>query len=96
MATERDQRGQIFTVEDGIVVVEWYDFGEDVAFEFAVQLRFDPVAQHTLATALGLPTSVSLSALLQTLEDTFSTYHAVRVFADKNDIPYELRRDLMP
>jgi len=33
MSKHDNSRGQIFTVEDGVVVIEHYHFGEDVAYE---------------------------------------------------------------
>jgi len=89
-------RGQIFTVEDGVVVVEWYSFGEDVAYEFAVQVRFDQTGQTRLAAELDLPKTPAPETLVDILEERFGSYHAVREFADNKGVPYELRRDMQP
>ena len=90
------QRGQIFKAEDDVVVVEWYDFGEDVAYEFAVQLRFDAANQAKLADALGMSEEIQPPLLADTLKDRFGNYWAVRQFADERDIPYEVARDFQP
>jgi hypothetical protein len=89
-------RGQIFTVEDGVVVVEWYDFGEDVDYEFAVQVRLDQTGQMQIATALDLPGASDPQALMEILKERLGSYFAVREFADAKGISYELRRDLQP
>lgn len=89
-------RGQIFSVEDGNVVVEWYHFGENVAYEFAVQLWLDQSGQSQFARALGLSEGLGPDAMCDVLKKHFSSYFAVREFADANAVPYELRRDLRP
>lgn len=98
MEIERDTntRGQIFTVENGMVVVEWYSFGEDVAYEFAVQVRLDQTGQTQIATALDLPDTPAPETLMHILKERFGSYFAVRKFADANGVPYELRRDMQP
>jgi hypothetical protein len=93
---EPKERGQIFTVEDDVVVVEYYHFGEDVAYEFAVQVRLDEDGQAKMATALGLPDPPTPDTLLKLLKDRFRTHDAVRAYADANDVPYELKRDMQP
>ena len=91
-----NQRGQIFSVEDGIVVVEWYSFGDDVAYEFAKQVRFDPAGQAQFAVALGFAEAVEPSTLASILKDRFGSYWAVREFADANGIPYAVKTDMQP
>lgn len=89
-------RGQIFTVEDGTVVVEHYSFGEDVAYEYAVQVRFDVSGQAAMASALQLAEPHTPEMLLKVLKDRFGSYQAVRAFADEHGIAYEHRRDFQP
>lgn len=98
MEIQRDTntRGQIFTVEDGIIVVEWYCFGEDVAYEFAVQVRLNQTGQTQIATALDLPNTPAPETLMGILQERFGSYFAVRKFADIKGVSYELRRDLWP
>jgi hypothetical protein len=93
---ETNERGQIFTVEDDAVVVEHYHFGEDVAYEFAVQVRLDQNGQALMATALDLPDTTTPDVLLNILKDRFRSHQAVRDFADAHDVPYELKRDMRP
>lgn len=89
-------RGQIFTVEDGIVVVEYYHFGEDVLYEFAEQVRLDQTGQVQMAKALGLTGVIDPQVLAQVLKDKFVTYYAVRDFADGNGVGYQHSRDFSP
>ena len=89
-------RGQIFSVEEGMVVVEWYHFGENVAYEFAVQLRLDQRGQSQFAKALGLSEGLGPDALCDVLKKHFGSYFAVREFADANAVTYELRREMRP
>ena len=91
-----DQRGQIFTVEDGVVVVEWYHFGEDVAYEFAVQIRFDQTGQAQIAAAMHLTDAPAPDTLMSILKERFGSYQAVRDFADAKGVPYEAPRDMQP
>ncbi len=86
----------IFAVENGIVVVEYYHFGENVAYEYTVQVRLNQVGQAAMATALDLPDTPAPDKLLMVLKDRFSTYDAVRDFADAHAVPYELARDFQP
>jgi hypothetical protein len=89
-------KGHTFIVEDGAVVADYYHFGADVDYEFAVQIRFGPDAQERLAELLVLAQQVSPDALAEALRDRFGTYYATRDFADENGISYEARRDMWP
>jgi len=89
-------RGQIFSVEDGVVVVEYYHFGEDVLYEFAEQIRFDETGQTEIARLIGRSDIRDPDSLATALKDKFVTHYAVRDFADEHGIPYEHRRDLNP
>ena len=91
-----DQRGQIFTVEDGVVVVEWYSFGEDVAYEFAKQIRLNHVGQTQMSAALGITDVPEPEVLKDILKDRFGSYWAVREFADANAVSYEAKTDMWP
>ena len=94
--TSDGSRGQIFSAEDGEVVAEFYHFGEDADYEFAVQVRFDAVGQAQLAGLLGLESAPEPEALAALLKARFVTYYAVRDFADKNGVPYTHQRDFQP
>jgi hypothetical protein len=93
---DRNQRGQIFTAEDGVVVVEWYHFGEDVAYEYADQLLFDQAGQGQIAAVLGIIDMPTPEALKDILKERFGSYQAVRDFADGNTIPYKVKTDMWP
>lgn len=90
------QRGQIFTVEGGVIVVEWYHFGEDVAYEYADQLLFDHVGQTQISAALGIVDAPEPEALKDALKGRFGSYQAVREFADANAVSYEAKTDMWP
>ena len=96
MTPSNSNKGHTFIVEDGAVVADYYHFGADVDYEFAVQIRFGPDAQERLAELLGLGQRVSPDALAEALRDRFGTYYVTRDFADENGIGYEERRDMWP
>ena len=85
-----------FAVENGIVVTEYYHFGENVAYEYAMQVRLDQSGQAAIAKALGLSDTPAPEALCMILKDRFITYDAVREYADAHAVPYELVRDFQP
>jgi len=95
-APANSNKGHTFIVEDGVVVADYYHFGADVDYEFAVQIRFGPDAQERLAELLVLAQPVSPDALAEALRDRFGSYYATRDFADGNGISYEARRDMWP
>lgn len=89
-------RGQIFTLEGDMLVVEHYHFGDNVAYEYAEQVRFDRSSQGQIAAAIDLPDSVEPEILLQRLKEQFGTQSAVRDFADAHAITYDLKTDFQP
>lgn len=91
-----NERGQIFTVEGAEVVVEYYHFGEDVAYEYAVQLRFDDSGQTQMKVALDLPATTKPQELAAMLKSRFKTYDAVHDFADANCVAYQRQTDFQP
>ena len=93
---EKNERGQIFTVEGDEVVVEYYHFGEDVAYEYAAQLRFDGWGQKQMAAALDLSATTKPVELSATLQTHFRTYDRVRDFADANGVAYRAHTDFQP
>lgn len=93
---DNPNKGHTFVVDNGIVVADYYHFGEDVDYEFAVQIRFDQPAQDRMAELLELTRPVSPLALAEALRDRFGSYYATRDFADENGISYEARRDMWP
>jgi hypothetical protein len=94
--SETNTRGQIFTIEDDVLVVEHYHFGENVAYEYAEQVRLDHVGQAQMAAALKLAETPAPSILLQLLKERFGTQQAVRDFADAHGVPYERKTDFQP
>ena len=77
-------------------MADYYHFGADIDYEFAVQIPFGPGAQERLAELLVLAQPVSPDALAEALRDRFGSYYATRDFADENGISYEARRDMWP
>ena len=93
---EKSERGQIFSVEGEEVVVEYYHFGEDVAYEYAVQIRLDNAGQAQMKVALDLPATRKPQELAAMLKRRFKTYDAVRDFADANGVAYQKQTDFQP
>ena len=89
-------RGQIFTNDGELLLIEDYHFGDDVAYEYATQIRFDQVAQRAIADALDLADVSDVSTLSKTLKTRFVTFKAARQFADLHGIPYKLTKDMQP
>ena len=94
--SETNTRGQIFTVEEDVIVVEHYHFGENVAYEYAEEVRLDQIGQAQIAAALDLNDTPTPDKLLQLLKKRFGTQQAVRDFADAHAVPYELKTDFQP
>ena len=93
---EKSQRGHTFTVEGAEVVVEYYHFGEDVAYEYAEQLRFDAAGQAQITSVLDLPATTKPEELSAVLKNRFRTYDSVREYADAKGIAYERQTDFQP
>lgn len=93
---EKNERGHSFTVEGAEVVVEYYHFGEDVAYEYAAQLRFDSSGQAQMVTALDLPSTTNPQELSAILKNHFRTYDCVRDYADANGVDYDVKTDFQP
>jgi hypothetical protein len=89
-------RGQIFTTEGELILIEDYHFGSDVSYEYATQIRFDQAGQSALAAALDLTDTCDASTLSQMLKDRFVTFRAARQFADVHKIPYKQSTDMQP
>ena len=93
---EKTQRGHIFTVEGAEVVVEYYHFGEDVAYEYAEQLRFDDAGQAQMTSALDLPAKTKPEELSAVLRNRFGTYDGIRAYADAKGVAYQAQTDFQP
>jgi hypothetical protein len=81
---------------DGVLVVEWYDFGENSPYESANLIIFDQHGQRKLVLALGLPTTSEAGSLLDAIGKRFESYFDVRAFADIKKVPYEDKVDFSP
>lgn len=89
-------RGQIFAAEDGLVLIEDYHFGENVAYEYATQMWLDQAGQMMMIALLDVPDMPDPQALSQLLKDRFQTFEVARQFADDHNIPYEIKTDMQP
>ena len=68
---EKNHRGHMFTVEGAEVVVEYYHFGEDVAYEYAEQLRFDDAGQAQIADGSQATVRISGAWLFKYIKALF-------------------------
>ena len=84
------------SVEDGGIVVEWYDFGDHAPYESANMLIFGADGLPLLAAALGLAAESSADAILTALAERFESYFAIRAFADARAAPYRHEVDFQP
>jgi hypothetical protein len=71
--------------EDGRLVVEWYDFGDDCPYESANLIIFDADAEAALRNLLKVP-ETSLLSMMESIVARFDTYWAVRAFAEAHAI----------
>ena len=92
----KTQRGHTFIVEGAEVVVEYYHFGEGVAYEYAEQLRFDDGGQAQMSSALDLPATTKPEELSAVLKNRFGTYDSVRAYADAEGVAYQAQTDFQP
>ena len=90
-------KGQSIAIDDqGSLVVEWYDFGDDAPYESANMLIFDQVAQCTLAIALGHTGTLDARSLATLLSNRFATYFEIKEFVTSHNLPCERGVDFMP
>ena len=82
---------------DGSMIVEFYHFGEDVAYEYADELTFSVKAQIALATALGSSeTAPKSQALLDIIAQRFTSCGEVERFAQDHNVPFNKFVDMRP
>lgn len=89
-------RGQIFSAEGELILIEDYHFGADVVYEYATQMWLDQDGQRMMASALDLTDTTDLEAFAQLLKNRFLTFRAARQFADNHNIPYRQTTDMQP
>ena len=90
-------KGQYIAIDDqGRLIVEWYDFGDDAPYESANMLIFNEVAQRALVIALGCTESLEAHGLATLLSHRFATYFEIKDFVTSHDLPVELDVDFMP
>ncbi len=70
------------------LVVDWYDFGDDVPYESGNKLFFGANSCRQLKLALGLRQGKGTEELAQRVASEFDSYFDVRKFADRRGIPY--------
>ncbi|HEY5409388.1 MAG TPA: hypothetical protein VIJ94_01560 [Caulobacteraceae bacterium] len=86
----------IYGREDGCLVVEWYDFGEEVPYESANMLVMTAAEQAVLGEAIGLSPNTSAGELAAALADRFPSYWDIRRFLDERRLPYTHSVDFQP
>lgn len=80
----------------GRIPVEWYNFGEDVAYEYVSQITFERADQLRLAEALDMPIGSSSEVILGALAARFSYYFDIQAFVDARGVPYTKSTDFNP
>jgi hypothetical protein len=78
------------------LVVDWYDFGDDVPYESGNKLLFDGNGCRQLRLALGLRQGKETEKLAQRVATRFDSYFEVRQFVDQRGIPYRHEVDFFP
>lgn len=78
------------------LVVEWYDFGEDVPYESANLLIFDVDNRVTLAQSLGAATDAPAADLARLVAARFRSYFDVKEFAVSHGVPCRAEVDFDP
>ena len=90
-------RGESIKIgDDGQIVVEWYDFGDDVPYESANMLLFDEKSWRQLAGAIGCADGIDALALAEAVAERFGSYFAIRDYVDSAGLPYEREVDFNP
>lgn len=82
--------------EAGDLLIEWYNFGEDVAYEYVSIMVFDSSARRAFATALGLEDSADAEALIEALAARFRFFFDIEQFATRLGIACGSRTDFSP
>ena len=82
--------------EDGSLVVEWYDFGENVPYESANMLILTAAEQALVGEALGLSPTTNALELASALADQYSSYWDIRRFFDDRRLSYTHKVDFQP
>ena len=78
------------------ILVEWYNFGDDVAYEYVSQMAFERADQPRLAEALGIPVESGPEVVLAALAERFSYFFDIQSFANARRIPYAKSTDFNP
>jgi hypothetical protein len=86
----------IYTDEAGRMIVEWYDFGEEVPYESANMLILGAEVVAALSRGLGLARESSQGQIATVLAERFGSYFAIRDFLDTSGLPYRHEVDFQP
>lgn len=86
----------IYTDESGRFVVEWYDFGEDVPYEFANMLILSDSQLAAVAERLGLGIGAEQQQIATEMADRLGSYFAIRGYLDRLGLPYTHEVDFQP
>lgn len=81
--------------DNGALHVDWYNFGEDVAYEYVSRMTFDPAGQRALAAALGAAGGTA-DDLLDALAARLHFVFEVEAFAKLHGIAFTRSTDFSP
>jgi hypothetical protein len=90
------EKGHSACIREGILTVEWYDFGDDAPYESANMIHFEGPARAALARALGLPEDAADADLLKFIQTRFPSWFEVKSFALREGIAFRSEVDFMP
>jgi hypothetical protein len=83
-----------YYTDDGQLVIEWYNFGEDAPYESADMISFGEDSQSKIADRLGC--AKGHIQLLKSLAASFTTYWAIKKWVRAERIAYVHSVDFMP
>ncbi len=90
------EKGHSAYIRDGVLTVEWYDFGDDAPYESANMIVFDAGSRAALARSLGLAEDAADPALLECIRQRFPSWFEVKSFALREGVAFTSEVDFMP
>ena len=77
---------------DGALAVEWLEYQDPAPYDHATKIVFNEDQETRLGEALG----TDRQGVISTLAERFTTYWAVRAFADAHAVDYQAEVDFLP
>lgn len=83
-------------VDGDDLVIDWYDFGDDVPYESGNKLLFDIAGCEAICSGLDLDPPLRGEELAEHLANRFDSYLEIRTFVDSLGIPYRRETNFWP